>query len=83
MMAPVLELDTAHGKEAEIAEAVIISGPNKGRIVRLRDDNSIVEDPTPEEWAMIDAALDVLLASLDRLEGEVKGATAAIKESTL
>ena len=63
MTAPVSELDTTGGKEAEIAEAVIISGPNKGLIVRLRDDNTIVEDPTPEEWAMIDAALDVLLMS--------------------
>ena len=63
-------LDMVCGKDAEIAEAVIISGPRKGQIVRLNSGNSMEPQQTltPEQWHLLDTSLGTVLTSLDKLE---------------
>ena len=60
------------GETAAAAEAVIISGPRRGEIVELRGDE---ESWDPEYVALIDRALDELIAAVERLTHEVSAAT--------
>jgi hypothetical protein len=57
---------------AGLVEAVIISGPKKGAIVQVRDDNHVLSDDyvlTPEE----ERAFDALQAQADRCVETAKG----------
>ena len=59
---------------SETAEAVIISGPKRGAIVRIRDDNLVLSDDyvlTPEE----DRAFDDMQAQADRTLESLRAAS--------
>ncbi|MDQ3814485.1 MAG: hypothetical protein M3347_11100 [Armatimonadota bacterium] len=67
----------------EPVEAVIISGPRKGEIVRLNGDAAEElpnEDISDEEIEMLNAALDQLIAAVDRLNEKVCMAIEAVEK---
>lgn len=63
---------------AERVEAVILTGPHRGRIVELPFESA--EQFSNEELGIINEALDRVLASLDRLEAEVGRTTAVFSQ---
>ncbi len=63
---------------AEPVEAVIISGPRKGEIVRLP--NETQDEVTEEEIEALNYALDELIAALDRYAAEVRATIEAWRE---
>ena len=75
-------LDMVRGKDAEIAEAVIISGPRKGQIVRLNSDNTTEPEQTltPQQWQLLNTTLGTMLTSLDELETELRETNAAMRK---
>lgn len=58
-------------------EAVLISGPDRGKIIELpvSSENSL----TQGEISMLNAALDQVIASLDRLEHQIEESTRAFE----
>lgn len=50
--------------DGEPVEAVIISGPRKGQIIRLSEE--AIPEITDEEIQLLNEALDQLIAALDR-----------------
>ena len=62
---------------AEPVEAVIISGPRKGDIIALPDLPSEVH---AEEWALLDEALDGLLAAIERVATRVRSLRGSLQE---
>ena len=66
-------------EETEPAEAVIISGPRRGEIVRLAENAlPVVSD---EHLHLLNRGLELIEAALDRLEGEVRATTEAFRAS--
>jgi hypothetical protein len=60
-------------------EAVIISGPRRGEIVRLPDEtNTEVSD---EDLQALNAALDDLIAAIERVATEVQATVETLRES--
>ena len=58
----------------ETVEAVIISGPRRGEIVRLPED--AIPELSEEEVKLFNAGLDMVEAALDRFEATVQSAIA-------
>jgi hypothetical protein len=65
--------------QVETVEAVIISGPRRGEIVRLSGDE-IKDDLSDEEAKLLNEALDQLDAALERLSRQVRIATESIQK---
>ena len=63
---------------AEPVEAVIISGPRRGEIVRLPE--TALAEVSPDYVQMLDEALDQLLAAIGRVSEEVRATTEALRE---
>jgi hypothetical protein len=61
----------------EPVEAVIISGPRRGEIIQLGDQR--FPEASFEEIEKLDAALDQLIAAIDRVSTEVRATTAALR----
>jgi hypothetical protein len=59
---------------AEPVEAVIISGPRRGEIIRLPAD--AIPELSDEEIKLVDEALDMVDAALGRFESTVESAIA-------
>lgn len=57
-------------------EAVIISGPRRGEIVRLLDEDIV--DVSDEDMQVLSAALDGLIVAIDRVATEVRATTEAL-----
>jgi hypothetical protein len=55
----------------EPVEAVIISGPRRGEIVRLQDE-TLTEEVTEEDIKLLNEALDEVIAAIDRVRTEVR-----------
>jgi hypothetical protein len=64
----------------EPIEAVIISGPRRGEIVRLPED--AIPEVSDEDIELLNAALDQVIAAIDRLSAEVRATTAALRGPT-
>ncbi len=62
----------------EAVEAVIISGPRRGEIIRLPDE--ALPKSSDEEIHLLDAALDDLTAAVDRFADEVHTTTQALQK---
>jgi hypothetical protein len=71
-------VETAEAAEpvtsAEPVEAVIISGPRRGEIIRLPAD--AIPELSDEEIKLVDEALDMVDAALGRFENTVESAIA-------
>jgi hypothetical protein len=63
---------------AEPIEAVIISGPRRGEIVRLPED--AIPDVSDEDIQLLNNALDDLIAAIDRVSDEVRTTTESIRK---
>jgi hypothetical protein len=63
----------------EPIEAVIISGPRRGEIVRLREE-VLAEEATDEDIKLLNQALDDLIAAIDRVSAELRLTTDAVRE---
>ncbi len=59
----------------EPIEAVVISGPRRGEIIRL---TAMVHEVSAEDLSALDSSLDQLLAAVDRLSAEVRLTTSAL-----
>jgi hypothetical protein len=55
---------------AEPIEAVIISGPRRGEIIRLPDE--ALAEVSDEDLKVLNEALDGLIAAIDRVSTEVR-----------
>jgi hypothetical protein len=56
---------------------MMISGPHKGRVFEVP---ATLTELTPHDLALINSALDQVLASLDRLERQIGESTRAFEE---
>ena len=65
-------------QENEPIEAVIISGPRRGEIVRLPEDG--IPEVSDEDIQLLNEALDQLIASIDRYSAEVRATTESLRE---
>jgi hypothetical protein len=63
---------------SEPVEAVIISGPQRGKIVRL-DGQPAQEEPPREEIDALNDSLDKLIVKLDRVSSEIRAAIVTMK----
>lgn len=61
----------------EKVEAVIISGPQRGRIIELPSNGS--DEISNADLALLNEALDKVISSLDRLIDEVGAATQRVE----
>lgn len=61
---------------AEPMEAVIISGPRRGEIIRLPEGAG---EPSPEELQALNEALDLLNPKLENLSREFRAGAEAIR----
>jgi hypothetical protein len=66
------------GQIAEPIEAVIISGPRRGEIVRLPED--AIPEVSDEDIELLNEALDQLIAAVDRYAAEVRTTIEAFRE---
>jgi hypothetical protein len=64
---------------AEPVDAVIISGPRRGEIVRLPAD--AIPELSEGDLQLLNAALDEVSGALDRLEAEIEATIEAFRES--
>ena len=64
----------------EPMEAVILSGPRRGEIIRLPDDDTV--KISPGELQALNAILDLLISKLENLSREIRLATEAMKPRT-
>jgi hypothetical protein len=60
-------------------EAVIISGPRRGEIVRLPDET--IAEVSDEDLQALNAALDDLIAAIERVATEVQATVETLRES--
>ena len=60
-------------------EAVIISGPRRGEIVRLPDE--AISEVSDEDLQVLNAALDDLLAAIERVATEVQATVETLREN--
>jgi len=68
---------TAANGTRKLFEAVIISGPRRGEIVRWPKNGE--PDVTTEEFVMLNEALNKLNASLRKLSAEIRKTTQAFR----
>jgi hypothetical protein len=59
-------------------EAVIISGPRRGEIVRLPDE--AISEVSDEDLQVLNAALDDLIAAIERVATEVQATVETFRE---
>jgi hypothetical protein len=59
-------------------EAVIISGPRRGEIIRLSDE--AIAGVSDDDIQVLNAALDELITAIDRVAMEVRAATDTLRE---
>jgi hypothetical protein len=62
----------------EPIEAVIISGPRRGEIVRLPEE--AIPEVSDEDLKLLNQALDDLIAAIDRVSEEVRLTTESVRE---
>jgi hypothetical protein len=60
-------------------EAVIISGPRRGEIVRLPDE--AITEVSDEDLQALNAALDDLIVAIERVATEVQATVETLRES--
>jgi hypothetical protein len=60
-------------------EAVIISGPRRGEIVRLPDE--AITEVSDEDLQALNAALDDLIVAIERVTTEVQATVETLRES--
>jgi predicted nucleic acid-binding protein len=59
-------------------EAVIISGPRRGEIIRLPDE--VIAEVSDDDIQVLNAALDELITAIDRVAIEVRATTDTLRE---
>jgi hypothetical protein len=64
---------------AEPIEAVIISGPRRGEIIRLPVE-TLAEIASDADIKMLHEALDTLITAIERLSTEMRATSAAFRE---
>jgi hypothetical protein len=64
---------------AEPIEAVIISGPRRGEIIRLPVD-ALAEVTAEVDIEMLNEALDMLITAIEWLSAEMRATSAALQE---
>jgi hypothetical protein len=60
-------------------EAVIISGPRRGEIVRLHDE--AITEVSDEDLQVLNAALDDLIAAIERVATEVQATVETLRDN--
>jgi hypothetical protein len=60
-------------------EAVIISGPRRGEIVRLPDE--AISELSDEDLQVLNAALDDLIVAIERVATEVQATVKTLREN--
>jgi outer membrane murein-binding lipoprotein Lpp len=60
------------------AEAVIISGPRRGEIIRLPDE--AIDEVSDDDIQALNAAVDELITAIDRVAVEVRATVDALHE---
>jgi hypothetical protein len=60
-------------------EAVIISGPRRGEIVRLADE--ALSEVSDEDLQVLNAALDDLIVAIERVATEVQATVETLRDS--
>ena len=60
-------------------EAVIISGPRRGEIVRLPDE--AISELSDEDLQVLNAALDDLIAAIERVATEVQATVETLRDN--
>jgi hypothetical protein len=60
-------------------EAVIISGPRRGEIVRLPDE--AIAEVSDEDLQVLNAALDDLIVAIERVATEVQATVETLREN--
>jgi hypothetical protein len=60
-------------------EAVIISGPRRGEIVRLPDE--AITEVSDEDLQVLNAALDDLIVAIERVATEVQATVETLREN--
>ena len=63
-------------QRVEPIEAVIISGPRKGEIVRLPEE-AVTDDLSDEDAKLLNDALDEIISKIDRLREHMHATTEA------
>jgi hypothetical protein len=63
---------------AQSVEAVILSGPRRGEIVRLTED--ALPELSDADLAMLNAGLDDIIAAISRLSAEYRQGTEALRK---
>jgi hypothetical protein len=61
-----------------VVEAVIISGPRRGEIIQLLDED--IAEVSNEDIQLLNEALDGLIGAIDRVATEVRATTGAFHE---
>jgi hypothetical protein len=61
-----------------VVEAVIISGPRRGEIIQLPDED--IAEVSHEDMQLLHEALDGLIGAIDRVATEVRATIAAFHE---
>jgi hypothetical protein len=61
-----------------VVEAVIISGPRRGEIIQLPDED--IAGVSNEDIQLLNEALDELIGAIDRVATEVRGTIEAFHE---
>jgi hypothetical protein len=61
-----------------VVEAVIISGPRRGEIIQLPDED--IAEVSNEDTQLLNEALDGLIGAIDRVATEVRSTTEAFRE---
>ena len=61
-------------------EAVIISGPRRGEIIHLPDNDSV--EISSDDFQMLNEVLDLLISKLENLSREIRLTTDAMKPRT-
>jgi hypothetical protein len=61
-----------------VVEAVIISGPRRGEIIQLPDED--MAEVSNEDIQLLNKALDELIGAIDKIATEVRGTIEAFRE---
>jgi hypothetical protein len=61
-----------------VVEAVIISGPRRGEIIQLPDED--IAEVSNEDIQLLNKALDELIGAIDKVATEVRATTEALHE---
>jgi hypothetical protein len=61
-----------------VVEAVIISGPRRGEIIQLLDED--IAEVSNEDIQLLNKALDELIGAIDKIATEVRGTIEAFHE---